>query len=140
MNPSEYITWRNKIAQAWAIDPTPLTYIEPSEQNDLYDYFEFHRTKESEEALSHRATILTRRPELEERALEALDHLARELRAKQAPKATHNRKRGRRITVRSILRSEPDIQLYVRALIELAREEQAREAALKRNTSKRLGK
>jgi hypothetical protein len=139
MNPEDYIECRNRLAKDWTEDNSFMSLIEPSEQWDLHAYFEFHKDKNDDEALSHQANIAACEPDLEVSALAAFRRLVAELNAAHAratsktatpaPTARSGRKHDYQIEVRSVVRPELDARLMAEVVIGLARQLAAEAAA-----------
>ena len=99
----------------------------------MHGYFQFHRQKSPEDALSHLAEIEAKRPGIEERVLAALERVqvvisslesARQSAAARSDVRSAKRrpKGGYDIQVRSLVRPEVDAGALARVVIQLARQ------------------
>lgn len=131
MNPQDYLDWRARFAEAWQQAKGFMGFISPQEQTDLHLYFEFHKPKSDEEALAWLETIYQNEPELESVALDALEQLSlaaersREARDQELLPLSWPGRSGHPVIVRAVVKPEPDLKRFARAVIELAREQVA---------------
>lgn len=127
MEPDEYLEWRTKLAKGWREKQHFMEYLNPTAQWDLHAYFEFHKDKTDEEALSWLFTLQLDHPDIEERGVEAFDRLYWRLQDLEQERhmaplpLKYASKMGAGIIVRSQVRPELDYQRLARLLLTQSR-------------------
>lgn len=123
MDANEYLSWRHLLGAEWRRDGSFMALLKPQQQWDLHAYFEFHKEKSDEEALSWLWALSVNEPDRVGRALDALDgltaHFERLLELENQQKLPL-KSAGRHPIISSIVQPEPDMNKLARALLMLA--------------------
>jgi hypothetical protein len=142
LTPAAYQTIHEHLRQFWLHDGDKFYLLSPTEQWLLHTYFMPDVQLSADELASYRREVTKQNPSLPQRAGRAFTKLLRELDAEnarrearaatQAPRGGTSRRRPSRnadriVTVRSVVRPEPDKELLARALVAFVKERERRE-------------
>ncbi|BBZ30274.1 hypothetical protein MMAD_45690 [Mycolicibacterium madagascariense] len=94
-----------------------FSYLNPTDQLDLHKYFQFASDKTEAELLDHRRNLDALDPSLPHRAGRAYAKL---LRGERAPAHYAEMPNGRRVSVRPVMKPEPDIKMLAKVLLRMA--------------------
>ena len=94
-----------------------FSYLSPTDQLDLHKYFQFASDKTEPELLEHRRSVHELDRSLPQRAGRAYGRLAR---GERSPVNYTVLPGGRRISVRVVMRPEPDIKMLAKVFMKMA--------------------
>jgi hypothetical protein len=120
LNTSTYLHHHYQLKSVWEIDQRPFTYLSQTDQWDLHKYFQFASDKTGAELIEHRRNVHALDPSLPQRAGRAYAKLVR---GEQAPVTYSVLPDGHRISIRAVVRPEPDLKLLAKACVWMALKE-----------------
>ena len=125
---TDYLNIRHYLAGVWRQDRSAFGLVSSADQQRLHAYFRLTEELTDTESLKHRTDLTRGHPSLPHGAGRALRHLAnpRQSLRRRPARAVAPSRRGSRehnITVRAIVRPQPDVKRLAQALLALARQE-----------------
>ena len=132
---TEYLIRHEMVHRAWKQDKRLYTHLSFSQQRDIHDYYLGARHCTEAELLEHRQQVTKKDPSLPHRASRAFLAMLRPSATPPAPtgKLTH---RGTRLSVRPLVRPDPDLDAIAKVVLDVVRnmspEERAKLAAASR--------
>jgi hypothetical protein len=129
LTPKQYLKAHDQLRRFWLHNDMVFGALSSAEQYQIHDYFQPSKDLSDLELLAHRDRITKERPSLPHQAGRALAKLrdaaavlsVRRLRMAKAPAGAKVRRQGNRhLTVRAVVKPEPDMQKLARALVMLA--------------------
>lgn len=109
-----------QLKELWLVDQDAFSNLSPSDQLALHKYFQFASEKIDIELLEHRRNVHMLDPSLPQRAGRAY---ARLVRGDRAHVTYAELPRGGRVSVRAVMRPEPDVHLLAKAVRDIALKE-----------------
>lgn len=128
---SRYLTDRFDLLADWRAKLSILGCLTSLDQHLLHAYFAFTKQLNEKEALTHRKTATTADPSLPQRAGKAMKRLRIAQSIEWAPIRPISIRRGssRLLSVRAVLRPEPDLDAIAGTVLSLAIDLARREEA-----------
>ena len=132
LSTKQYLKAHRQLRRLWERDPSLFSYLAPSEQWVLHDFFQLTHEMTDAELLEHRVRISGERPSLPQQAGRTLakfyDRTAvvatQRVRAKPVTKRSVTRQADRVLAARPLVRPEIDVEKLARAFISLAQQRQ----------------
>ena len=118
----------------WQTGPRPLSCLSPGDQLALHKYYLFALDKIEAELISHRRNVHIGDPSLPQRAGRAYAKL---LRGERSSVGTVTTSTGRVISVRPLMRPEPNLELLAKAFMQMAIREVQEQAIEQQKVRKR---
>jgi hypothetical protein len=106
--------------RSWIQQEGRFGLLRPNQQWDVHDYYKPSHELSEAELLVHRQQISYERPGLPARASRAFKVLIDPSRTTSTAGSVQESTSGRRLTVRAVVRPEPNIEQLARALLNLA--------------------
>jgi hypothetical protein len=124
LNKSTYLQNHHQLKTVWEIDQRPFAYLNSRDQLDLHKYFQFASDKTETELIEHRRNVHKLDLSLPQRAGRAYAKL---MRGERAPVKYTRLDNGQQISVRAVMRAEPDFHMLVKVCMEMALNDLKRE-------------
>lgn len=125
LNTPTYLNHHHQLKELWLIDQSAFSYLSPSDQLALHKYFQFASEMTQAELIAHRRNVHALDPSLPHRAGRAYAKL---LRGEEAQVPYTEVSDGRRISVRPVMRPEPDLHMLAKACIHMALDDLKRDS------------
>lgn len=125
---STYLHQHNELRRLWLDDPVAFGYLSPDDQWRLHRFYQPDKDMSPDALLAHRQTVTEAEPSLPQQAGPALNLLYERASSPVVNRNRHARHVSQRsqgthhITVRAVVRPEPDVKRLVSAVLDLARQ------------------
>lgn len=120
IHPPTYLHHHHQLKELWLVQQNVFSYLSPSDQLALHKYFQFASDKSEIQLVEHRHNVHALDPSLPHQAGRAY---AKIMRGTRAPAHYAEMPNGRRVSVRAIMRPEPDVQMLARTFFRMALDE-----------------
>ncbi|WP_064444336.1 hypothetical protein [Rhodococcus sp. YH3-3] len=120
LSSSTFITQHHQLKELWNSHQDSYRWMSPADQQLIHDFYRPSENLSDDELKQHRRHITVTNKSLANRAGKAY---ARFIRGETYDAPSTTTSSGRIVTIRPVLRPQPDAQLLAKALIQLAMEE-----------------
>jgi hypothetical protein len=115
----DYLIRHEILHRVWGTDNRHFTHLKYQQQRDLHDYYDPAKDLTNDELLAHRKKVAKQHPSLPQRASKAFLVMLRPETQREPAHSSLDRK-GRKITIRPLVRPEIDTEQLARALLRMA--------------------
>jgi hypothetical protein len=115
----DYLIRHEMLHRVWGTDNRHFAGLTYQQQRDLHDYYVPAKDLTNDELLAHRRKVTKQSPSLPQRASKAFLVMLKP--EAQPDHYVHTDKKGRKITIRPLVRPEIDTEKLAMALLDLAK-------------------
>jgi hypothetical protein len=126
----KYLDRHYQLQERWVKELVQFSDVPALEQRHLHEYYLPSKRVTDEQLLEHRTLITKSQPSLPQKAGKAYSLLMNGdvYRPTGGAVVTRGKLKGHRITVRPLIRPEPDLRKLAKALLEIAKDKRERQA------------
>lgn len=120
LSDEDYLVRHVMLHRVWGKDTRPFTHLTYQQQSDIHDYYQPAKILTNEELLAHRKKITKTDPSLPHRASRAFLVMLRP-ETQPEPASAGIDAKGRKITVRPLVKPEIDTEKLASALLDMVK-------------------